>query len=138
MSFGIASGFFLKVPGKGGGQIDPGLIRDTNQHKKDIGDFVGEIRPRFIWFETLIAAAPRELPGQFADFFHQLSQVRQFGEIPHADRLDPIVDRALQRGQIECRGHRIPKFQRIAAHNVRGRAPEQFDNFAEPRFHAIV
>ena len=97
----VALGFLLQVFLEGFRQIDVGLIRDADQHKQDVCQFVFE-RNLFVGvLKTLFPVSPRHDSGNFADFFDQLSQIRQLRKVSHANVLNPLVDSILSLTQRE-------------------------------------
>lgn len=104
MPIGIADGFFGEVVLERLGEVDPGLIGQANQNEEDVGHFVCQIIGLIGFFKALLPVSSGNDSGKFTDFFHELGEVGEFGEVANADLLDPLVDLLLCIGEGEAGG----------------------------------
>ena len=76
-------------------QVHAGLVGETNEDPKHVGQFVAEVFVFVRLFLRLFAIAPGHDAGYFANFFGQHGHVSQFAEVAYANGFDPIIDSGL-------------------------------------------
>lgn len=95
----VACGFLLQVRLDGFVEVDARLVREANEHKKDVRHFVGEIVGVVGFFKALFSVSSGKNPCQFSDFFHEYSKVGHLGEVADANGADPLIDFGLKFGK---------------------------------------
>jgi len=70
VALGVPDRLFVEVAGQGRLQVNTGLVGEAQEHKEDIGHFVGQV-VALSRLEALVAVAAHEDTGEFPCFFHQ-------------------------------------------------------------------
>ncbi len=98
MAVAVTGVFLRKIFLQRGGEIDAGLIGDTDQHPKYISQLIRELTTLVRILKRLIAVEPAHETRDLAHFFSEYRHVRQFAEVADTYRADPLVDLLLRLG----------------------------------------
>ena len=77
-------------------KVDVCLVGQTEENEQDIRHLLTQLDGFVGWLIALVSVASRHDTGNFTNLLHENRGIRQLGEIPHPNRVDPVVDERLR------------------------------------------